>query len=641
MRFLDTPMRLCYVPAHSVYLVRVHLQDRGRYAGCARLFNTLGGSAMSPVTLGSGRGLRGSLLVAIGGLIALALACGGEQAATSTRPAAQPTVAATATPQPAAPTATTAPMPKGPSGSIIIARSSVGIPVGIPEACVPGCENEKFRMSVTENLFFTDAQGNVIPRIGLKWELSADSKTLDIELAKGVMFHENYGELTADDVAWTFQNANPTTNPASVNDQAGEWRTMLKSVEAVDKYKVRMNINTWQAHAIRHYLTPYYQSIGMHSKKVFDQFGVEGMKSKFIGTGPYRMVSWVKDDKAVLEALPSHWRKVAAVKDITILSVPEVTNRKAMLEAGQADITAASTKDTPDLEKKGFTKVLGRSASTATFFGGNYWEKKRADTGEALANPGYDISGAKPWIGNIDNQADFDRAVKVRKAMALVIDRAAINNTIMKGLAAPNYVHGLSTKNPAFKKEWEIPFDTAQAKQLFTETNTKPFKIQIWSGTGEFAEVASAIAAAWKEHLGIDTELSTIEYAAHRPSLVAREWNNVELRGCADSFTQYTADHPKGLETTTLSAGGTICGVTDPVRAEMTLQAFKENDIEKRKEIAGRFWQRQFETWQFPSVVETFDWVWYNPKKIKSWDRPLEVGIGGTEIISLETIVLQ
>lgn len=574
-------------------------------------------------------------------LVAITVACGGSETATATRaPAVQP-AATQAQATVAKPQATATPTgPKAPAGSITIARQNVGIPVGLPEACVPGCENEKFRMGVYENLFFTDAEGNMINRLASKWTLAPDTSTLDLELVKGVQFHDGFGELTAEDVAFTFNNANPTTNPNSKNDQAGEWRTMLKSVEALSTHTVRMNINTWQSHAMRHYLTPYFQSIGMHSKKVFDQFGSDGMKEKFVGTGPYRMVSWVKDDKAVLEATPTHWRQVAGVKTITVIAVPEITNRKAMLEAGQADITSASVKDQPDLEKKGFAKVLGRSASTATFFGGNYWEKTRADTGEALPNPGYDLSGAKPWIGNIDNQADFDRAVKVRKAMALAIDRQAIVKTILKDLALPNYVHGLSIKNSAFKKEWEIPFDPAQAKQLFAETNTKPFKIQIWSGTGDFAEIASVIAALWKEHLGVDTELSTIEYAAHRPSLVSREWNNVELRGCADSFTQYTADHPKGLETTSLSAGGTICGVTDPVRAKMALESFKENDIEKRKAIGAKFWQRQYETWQFPSVVETFDWVWYDPKKIKSWDRPLEVGIGGTEIISLETIQL-
>jgi peptide/nickel transport system substrate-binding protein len=587
------------------------------------------------------RRFAGALIVLAAALVALAVACGGDEATPApTKPAAQPTTAPAATATTAAAPAST-PRPAAPSGSLVITRQNVGIPVGLPQDCVPGCENEKFRMGVYENLFFTDKDGNVIPRIGLSWKLAPDNSTLDIELQKGVQFHNGYGELTAEDVVFTFQNANPTTNPKSTNDQAGEWRTMLKSVEALDTYKVRMNINTWQAHAIRHYLTPYYQSIGMHSKKVFDKLGEQGMKADFTGTGPYRMVSWVKDDKAVLEAVPEHWRKVAGVKDIVVRAVPDVTVRRAMLENGEADITTVAVKDTPDLEKKGFTKVLGRSASLSTFFGGNYWEKVRADTKEALSNPGYDISGAKPWIGNVDDQKDFDRAVKVRKAMALVIDRTAINNTILKGLAKPNYVHGLSIDNPAHNKEWIIPFDPAQAKALFQETGTKPFKIQIWTGTGDPAEIAAAIAAAWKEHLGIDTEISTIEYAAHRPSLVAREWNNVELRGCADSFTQYTADHPKGLETTSLSAGGTICGVTDPVRAELALQAFKENDIEKRKEIANKFWQRQFATWQFPSVVETLDWVWYNPKKIASWDRPLEVGIGGTEIISLETIVLK
>lgn len=590
--------------------------------------------------------LLGVLTLAMGGM--LTLACGAAERAAPTAtvappPAVQPTSppAAQPTAMPA-PTATTA-APAAPSGSITIARQNVGIPVGIPEACVPGCENEKFRMGVYENLFFTDKEGKVIPRLGTSWKLAPDNSTLDITLVKGAMFHNDYGEMTAEDVAWTFQNANPTTNPKSVNDQAGEWRTMLKSVEVLDANTVRMNINTWQAHAIRHYLTPYYQSMGMHSKKVFDKLGAEGMKSDFTGTGPYRMVSWVKDDKAVLEALPTHWRQVASVKEIRVVAVPEVTARRAMLETGEADITSVAVKDRPDLEKKGFAKTLGRSASTATFFGGNYWEDKRADTGEALANPGYDTSGAKPWIGKFGDETSMENARKVRQAMAMVIDRDAINATILKGLAKPNYVHGLSADSPDHKPEWVIKYDPAAAKQLMKEAGQERggFSVQIWSGTGDFAEIASAIAAAWKEHLNINVDLSTIEYAAHRPSLVAREWNNVELRGCADSFTQYTTDHPKGLETTSLSAGGTICGVTDPVRAQLALKAFKENDLDKRRAIAMEFWQRQFDTWLFPGVVETFDWVWYNPKKIKSWDRPLEVGIGGTEIISLETITLQ
>ena len=182
------------------------------------------------------------LVLLAGALVLVAVACGGDEKATPepTKPAAAPATQApapTATKAPA-PTATTAPAPTatarpaatntpvptkpaGPAGSLVIARDNVGIPVGIPEACVPGCENEKFRMGVTENLFFTDKDGNVIPRLGLSWKLAPDTSTLDIVLQKGAQFHNGYGEMTAEDVAWTFQNANPTTNSKSVNDQAG------------------------------------------------------------------------------------------------------------------------------------------------------------------------------------------------------------------------------------------------------------------------------------------------------------------------------------------------------------------------------------------------------------------------------------
>ena len=59
-----------------------------------------------------------------------------------------------------------------------------------------------------------------------------------------------------------------------------------------------------------------------------------------------------------------------------------------------------------------------------------------------------------------------------------------------------------------------------------------------------------------------------------------------------------------------------------------------------RREIGIEFFQRSADMWNFPSVVESFLYIVYNPKKIASWDRPLEVGIGGAEWINLESIVL-
>lgn len=581
--------------------------------------------------------LRNLTLLSVLAVAAFTIACGSDDEAPATAATSTAGDGTVATAQPQATVAATTP-PSDTTKTLTVARQDVGVPIGIPEACVPGCENEKFRMSVYENLFFTDAEGNVINRLGTGWTLAPDLSYLDITLREDAEFHQGFGLMTASDVAWTFNNANPTTNPDSKNDQAGEWRTMMTSMEALDEHTVRMNINTWQSHGIRHYLTPFFQSIGMHSEKVFNQYGPEGMKDQFIGTGPYEMIKWVKDDEAIIRARSTHWRQVPEVFEIKIIEVPEAAVRRAMLETGEANIAIIDTKDEPGILAKGFKKVLARSSSLATVYGGNYWEAVRADTQTPIENPGYDVS--LPWVGEFGNDSSMDSARQVRQAMAMVIDRAAINDSILAGLGAPNYVHGLSINNPDHKDEWEIPVDVPGAKQLMADAGQSGgFDVEIWTNPGQNAEIAEAIAAFWNEHLNLNVSLSTIEYAAHRPSLVAREWNQIELRGCADSFTQYTVDHPKGLEMTSLSEGGTICGTTDPVSAALTLEAFSENDIAKRREIGLEFFQRQVTEWRSPSVVETFQNVIYSPNII-AWDRPLEVGIGGGEQIAFETIKL-
>ena len=42
------------------------------------------------------------------------------------------------------------------------------------------------------------------PNLAESWESSADAKTWTYKLRRGVKFHKGYGEMTADDVVFTF-----------------------------------------------------------------------------------------------------------------------------------------------------------------------------------------------------------------------------------------------------------------------------------------------------------------------------------------------------------------------------------------------------------------------------------------------------
>ena len=142
-----------------------------------------------------------------------------------------------------------------------------------------------------------------------------------------------------------------------------------------DDYTVRMTIpeGGLGVGQLRRALTPYWQSMGIHSKKLFDEVGADGMVDKFIGTGPLVFQEWKQDDKATLEALDSHWRKTAPMKNVRILAVPEATVRRTMLETGEVDVAMIDLKDIPAVKDQGFKSFVTASRLNGLYFGGNLW----------------------------------------------------------------------------------------------------------------------------------------------------------------------------------------------------------------------------------------------------------------------------
>ena len=115
-------------------------------------------------------------LVLLVSLVAVAaVACGSDDDEVAPTAAAQPTAqptaaqaAATNTPAPA-PVASTG----GPSGKITAALESVGVPIGTPGLCVPGCANEKYFFSAFDTLVHCTADKKAGPGVAVPWVLAS------------------------------------------------------------------------------------------------------------------------------------------------------------------------------------------------------------------------------------------------------------------------------------------------------------------------------------------------------------------------------------------------------------------------------------------------------------------------------------
>ena len=421
---------------------------------------------------------RFGFLLSLGLMLALGaiVACGGSAAPAVERftPGA-PAASSDATSVPAvAPTEAVEAMATVPAGSVTMAMRNLRSGAGTPRFCTAGCAETVYLLAILETLTGVEAgpggalDPQNIPMLAKSWELSADQKTMDFVLEEGIMFHKDWGEMTAEDVAFSYNDANAFTTPESIHGQAGDFAPLIANVEALDKYTVRFNFQLFHQAMPLRYMGPFYQSAGIVPKKAFDELGPDGMREVYIGTGPFIFDEWKKSESLIAHAVDEHWRKVPAVKEIRILDIPEGAARTAMLETGEAQIAGELPyKDVVRLQKKGFKlqRDNGRSLEQGMFFSGNYWETKHPVSGKVLTRTFVD----KPWIGKFGDAESMENARKVRIAMSMALDRQGIKDSLTEGLGEDCYLIQISTQQAEWKDRWEMPYDPEGAKKLLAE----------------------------------------------------------------------------------------------------------------------------------------------------------------------------
>ena len=71
-----------------------------------------------------------------------------------------------------------------------------------------------------------EKSGGIVPDLAEKWEVSADGKTYTFHLRKGVKWHKGYGELTADDVKFSYDRV---LDPQTASRYKGEFKCSMPS----------------------------------------------------------------------------------------------------------------------------------------------------------------------------------------------------------------------------------------------------------------------------------------------------------------------------------------------------------------------------------------------------------------------------
>ena len=524
-----------------------------------------------------------------------------ETAATSA-PAMFATAVPVATPTVAPKVANTEP-----SGALRVATSNFSNVEGTPQFCGPGCPETLYLLGVTETLTGVEAgpggplDPQSIPMLAESWEIPEDLSYIRFQIRAGVQFHNGWGEMTAEDVAFSYNNANAATNPESRNPRARVFADLIDEVLPVDTITVDFRLNSFDPTTPLRYMSPYFQGAGVVSRIAFNELGVEGMRDTFVGTGPYAVVEWPPDEILFVQALDDHWRRVPSVGEIKVFNVPEAATRMAILLSGESQIvTGLPARDMADLEAQGFKveRGNGRGDQQSIVFSGNYWEKTHPITGVRLDRPQED----RPWIGIFDDPESLERARKVRWALAVAIDRQAINEDILAGMGEVCFLNQTSVRQPGWQGGWEIPYDPDKSRSLLEQAGYRDgFEIPLFvRSIGSNPEIAEAVASMWEIELNVATVLDFRPYAEFRPGLVARTTTTPWVSPGRSGFPIHW---PKGRRGSAITDGRWGPGFEDPTHTNNYFKMLSQIDSAMRTETAEDYFAHVHEVMLQPCIV--------------------------------------
>jgi peptide/nickel transport system substrate-binding protein len=234
-----------------------------------------------------------------------------------------------------------------------------------------------------------DERGEPVPDLAESWE-QPDPRRYVFHLRGGVRFHDGR-EFSSQDVRYTIDSI--------LKDEVPSFRkgdlAILEGMETPDPSTV-----------IFHLKEPFAPFLANLNVGILPQGAGKDVGSRPVGTGPYRLLEFRRDQDIVLAAFSEYFRGKPPCPKIRLKIVPEAVSRQQEILKGSVDLVVNDL--TPDQV-----------------------ESLRGEKGiEILSGP----SNSTQYLGfNLEDPILKD--VRVRQAVAYALDRKRIIQVLLHGLA--------------------------------------------------------------------------------------------------------------------------------------------------------------------------------------------------------------
>jgi len=307
--------------------------------------------------------------------------------------------------------------------------------------------------NVYDNLvrFKPGSASEIEPGIAESWEFS--DKTITFTIRDGAKF-SNGDPVNAEAVAYSLKRVVKLAQaPSWVITQFGVTEDSIKAIG--NKVQITMD-KAYSPSLVMAYLT-----------------------ENSVGSGPYKLVSWERNQKLIFEVNEDYWGIKPEVDKIIIIDVPESSSQLLQLKGGTIDVAWNLEHDQiPDVEKTKGTYILSKPQFKLIYFA---------------------MNGQTPPTDN----------VLVRRAIKSAIDVEAVIKAVGGGVTE---LHSFIPKGMfAYYDGEEVPYSPEKAKELLAEAGY-PNGFEITLTVPDFLSTEGTVVKSYLEQVGIKTNLEVIAY---------------------------------------------------------------------------------------------------------------------------------
>lgn len=189
----------------------------------------------------------------------------------------------------------------------------------------------------------------VLPQLAESWEVNADASEYVFSLREDVTFVTG-NPMTSADVVFSFERVRLKAGPSAF------LLDTVSSITAVDDYTVKVTLtgpdSAFLAKLAACYLIVLDSQVLAENGGLADATAVDSdtaqefLDGETIGSGPYILEEWRRNEQLTFTANPEYWGEAPKFETVTLLDIRDASTQRQLLERGDLDVALDIDPDT-------------------------------------------------------------------------------------------------------------------------------------------------------------------------------------------------------------------------------------------------------------------------------------------------------